>query len=134
MQLSFNIFQQPSTCHTRKTNCGVQLNFKIFRQPSTCHARKTNCIELKTTDPEIYSILIFQKRVWKQFLHHILCMSFQQKCFSCYILLTEQISLSNYVYFLRYWTIYVLQLFVSQGVTSKILKLTLSFESSCFYT
>ena len=30
-----------------------------------------------------------------------------EKCFSCYILLTDQISLSNYLYFLRYWAIYI---------------------------
>ena len=38
--------------------------------------------------------------------------------FSCYILLINQISLSNCLYFLRYWAIYVLQFFVSQVVNS----------------
>ena len=37
------------------------------------------------------------------------------------------ISLPGWLYFLRYWTIYVLKLFVNQVVTSWILKLTLSF-------
>ena len=32
-------------------------------------------------------------------------------------LLTDQISLSDYLYFLRYWAICVLQLFVNQAVT-----------------
>ena len=32
-----------------------------------------------------------------------LCMIFQEKCFSCYTLLTNQISLPDYLYFLRYW-------------------------------
>ena len=36
------------------------------------------------------------------------------------------------LYFLRYWAICVLQLFVNQVVTSWILKLTLSFQSSQF--
>ena len=27
-------------------------------------------------------ILVFQERVWDEFLHHILCMMFQEKCFS----------------------------------------------------
>ena len=40
-----------------------------------------------------------------------LCMNFQQKCFSCQILLTDQVSLSDCVYFLRYWVIRVLQMF-----------------------
>ena len=33
-----------------------------------------------------------------------------------YILLTDQISLPNCIYFLRYWGIYVLYLFVGQSV------------------
>ena len=40
------------------------------------------------------------------------------KCFSCYALLADQISLSGCHYFLRYWSLYVLQLFVQQVVTS----------------
>ena len=43
---------------------------------------------------------------------------FQEKCFSCYTLLTEEISLSECLYLLRYWAICVLQLFVNQAVTS----------------
>ena len=35
-----------------------------------------------------------------------------------YILLTDQISLRDCLYFFRYWVIYVLQLFVSLVVTS----------------
>ena len=42
---------------------------------------------------------------------------FQEKCFSCYSLLVDQISWSNCLYFLRYWAICVLQLFVSQVMT-----------------
>ena len=42
---------------------------------------------------------------------------FQEKFFSCYIPLTDQISLSDYLYFSRYWAISVLQLFVDQAVT-----------------
>ena len=47
---------------------------------------------------------------------------FSKNCFSCYILLTDQISLSGFLYFSRYraiyWAICVLQLFVNQAVTS----------------
>ena len=74
---------------------GLQLIFNIFRQLSTWHTIKSNCIKLQTIDPEICSILIFQKRVWEQFLHHVLCMIFQEKCLSCYILLPDQISLPD---------------------------------------
>ena len=49
---------------------------------------------------------------------------FQQKCFSCYILVTDQISLSDCLYFSRYWAICLLHLFVSQAMESQISKLT----------
>ena len=54
-------------------------------------------------------------------------MIFQENCFSCYSLSTDQISLSDCLYFSRYWAICVLQLFVNQAVPSQSLKLTLSF-------
>ena len=99
---------------------GLQLDFNIFRQPLNQHTAETNCLKLYIIDPEIWSILNFLTRVWEQFLQHILCMIFQQKCSSCYVLLTDQTSLSGCYYFLRY----VLQLLVIQAVTSWILKLT----------
>ena len=52
-------------------------------------------------------------------------MIFQEKCFPYYILITDQMSLSDCLYFLRFWAICVLQLLVNQDVTSQILKLTL---------
>ena len=46
-------------------------------------------------------------------------MIFLQKCFLlCCILLVDQISLSDFLYFLKYRAICVLQVFVSQVVTS----------------
>ena len=65
----------------RKALCEVkarvlQLSFNIFLQPSTWHIIKRNYIELQNIDPEICSILFFKKRVWEQFLPHILCMIF----------------------------------------------------------
>ena len=50
-------------------------------------------------------------------LDHILCMIFQENCFSCHMLLTDQIPLSDCLYLLKYWAICVLQLFVNQAVT-----------------
>ena len=61
-------------------------------------------------------------------------MIFQEKWFSCYILLTDQISLSDFLYFLKYLTICVLWLFVNQAVASQNLKITASFLSSHFAT
>ena len=95
-----------------------QLSFNTFRQPSIWHKIKASCLKLQTIDSEICSILISQKRLWDWFLHHILCLIFPGKCFLCYILQTDQISLSDCLYFLRYCTICVFQLFVSQVATS----------------
>ena len=78
--------------------------------------------------------LHFLDKVWKKVLQHILCMIFQQKWSSCYILIIDQISLAGCLKFLRYWAIGVLQLLLNQVGTSLISKLTWSFSSSCFYT
>ena len=45
------------------------------------------------------------KRVLEMFLPHILFMIFWEKYFSCYMLLTDQISLSDYLNLLRYYVI-----------------------------
>ena len=51
-------------------------------------------------------------------------MIFQEKYFPCYILLTDQSSLSDCPYVLRYiGKYYVLQLFVTQGCDVKHLRL-----------
>ena len=57
----------------------------------------------------MFSILIFQKRVWEL----VLCMIFQEKCFLCYILLANQISLSdcqllNLIFFLNLAFLYTI--------------------------
>ena len=44
-----------------------------------------------------------------------------------YILLTDQISLPNCLYFLRYWGIYVLYLFVGQSVMIYLFGVNLHF-------
>ena len=81
---------------------GLQARFSIFGYPLTWFTIKTNCMKLQTFDPEICSIFVFQKSVWGQFVHHILCIIFREKCFSCYILLPFKISLYDCLYFLRY--------------------------------
>ena len=52
---------------------------------------------------------------------------FSRKVFLKSYSITDQISLPNCFYLLRYWSICVLQLFVNQVVMSYIFKLTLSF-------
>ena len=79
----------------------------------------------------LYSISVFQKRTLDQFVHQILCNIFQEKCFSCCVLLTDQIPLSNCLYFLRYCTIRFLGLFINLAVTSQNLKF--SHTSGCTY-
>ena len=109
------LFFKKALCEVNAS--GLPRNFNIFRQFSTWHTIKLNCIKLQIIDRE-NSILSFQKSVWEQFLHNILQMIFQEKCFSCYILLTDQSSLFDCLYFSRYWEIYVLKQFVNQAVMS----------------
>ena len=81
----------------------------------------------------LYKALIWKtKRGLGLVFCFIFCMIFKEKCFSCYILLTDQISFPDYLYFLRYCAICVLQLFAVQSATSPILELTLIFLSSRF--
>ena len=53
-----------------------------------------------------------EKVLGKVFPPHFV-MIFQEKCLSCYILLTDQNSLPDCLHFLRYWAICVLHEFVS---------------------
>ena len=99
-----------------KASGGYPSNVHTVQSPSNWPTMKRNCIKLQTIDPEIWSILIFQESVWEQFLHYILCMNFQRNV-SC-VLSTDQISLSDCLFFLEYWGICVSQLFVSQVFTS----------------
>ena len=63
--------------------------------------------------------LIFQEKVWDKFFHHILRMNIKERCFLCYVILTDQISLSDdCLYFSKSWVICVLLLFANQAVTS----------------
>ena len=84
---------------------------------------KTN---LQTTC--LYHILSFfkkQKEVWNQSPCLIFSIIFEEKYFSSYILLIDQVSSSDCLYIARYWALSVL--FVNQFVMSWILKLTWSF-------
>ena len=81
---------------------GLKLSVNILQQLSTWHTIKTSCLRLQTTGPVVCSVLIFQKRVWGQFLHHVSCMIFQEKCLSCNIFLTVQNSLPDCPYFLKH--------------------------------
>ena len=96
-------------------NFGLQLRFNIFQQSRTQHTIKINGINVQTNYPEICSILTFQETVWEYLLHHILRMIFHGKSFSCYIVVTDQVSLPGCLYFLRYCTMCVLQIFAFPG-------------------
>ena len=52
------------------------------------------------------------------FIQNFFCIIFEEKYFCCYILLTDQITISCSFYFALYWVICVSKLFVNQVVTS----------------
>ena len=54
----------------------------------------------------------------KGLLHNIFVWIFKKTFPSCYILLTDEILLSDCLYFSKYWAICVLRLFANQAVTS----------------
>ena len=59
-------------------------------------------------------------------------MIFEEKYFSGYILLADQVSLPGWFYFVIYRAICVLQLFVNQVVMSWIVKLTYLSNQAIF--
>ena len=75
--------------------------------------RAIKYIETKLQTTCFYLILsIFKKKVWNQSPRLIFCINFEEKHFSCYSLLIDQVSLSGCFQVLRYWAICVLQLFL----------------------
>ena len=104
--------------YIRKKQVVSALVLIYFGGPRLGHTIKTSYITFQTFDPETCWISVICRRVWDQPLHHILCMIFQKKYFSCYILLTDQISLSGCLYFLRDWVICVFELFLVRPVKS----------------
>ena len=58
-----------------------------------------------------------EKEVWNQSTSLIFSMVFEEKYFSCYIILSDQISMSGCLNFVRYWAICVFSFFVNQVVT-----------------
>ena len=86
-------------------------------------------LDLPNNKNKIYKTLEHLPRDMLNFVYFVfnrvcehLCMIFQEKCFSSYTLLTNQISLPDCCYFLRYYSVYVLQLLVNQVVRLQILK------------
>ena len=107
-------------------------NLKFYTVCFYCMASwrlsKYNKTKLQTT--YFYLILssfLKNKEVWNWSPCLIFCIIFEEKHFSCYVILIDQVSLSGYLHFVRYWAICVLQLFVNQVALSWILELTLHF-------
>ena len=50
---------------------GLQLSFYLFRYSPNWQTFKTKFIKFQNIDPEICSILSFQKRVWELFIYRI---------------------------------------------------------------
>ena len=81
---------------------GQHLCFNIFGRPPQGHTIKTNFITFQTVDPEICSILIFLQKNMGPACPPYFVDEFSRKIFLMLFLLTDQISLSGCLYFLRY--------------------------------
>ena len=63
---------------------------------------KAKSLKFQAVDPKISTTYDFlQKGLGLVFPPHF-CIIFHEKCFSCYILLTDQVSLPDYLYVWRY--------------------------------
>ena len=83
-------------------------------------------IKVLTTCFHLKSFFKKQEEVWNWSLYLIFCMIFEEKCFSRYMLLNDQISLPHCLDLSSHFVICLLQ-FVVQPVTSQILKLIIAF-------
>ena len=77
---------------------GQYISFNIFWQKSTLMYNKNKLFNI--SDCCFRDMLNFDFS-WKELLHHILHVIFQEKYFSCWVLLTVRISLHDCLYFLR---------------------------------
>ena len=103
-------FDKPSTWHTIKTKTFVKL-LQNFIDPETCSILISHISQVK------YAQYLKSEKNFST----IFCVwYFKKKLISYYILVTDQISLLDCFYFLRYCTICVLQLFVSQVLKFEI--------------
>ena len=89
----------------------MQFVFIICQFDGYQNILKLSCRPLAFT---LFKVFKKQKEVWNQSSCFIFCMIFEEKYFSCYILLPDQILLSGCLYFVRYWAIRVLQFFVNK--------------------
>ena len=82
---------------------GVQLDFTCFEALKLAYNRNKLFKTLHYWSRDTLNFDFSDKGLGIISAAHFLCMIFQQKCSSCYILLTDQISLPGCLYFLRYW-------------------------------
>ena len=99
--------------------CAPQFQYILIPFALNIHTQKL----YKTLDCWSRDILSFDflDKDWDQFLHPILSIIFQEKCFSCYILLNYKILLSDCHYVLICWTICIMQILAFQFLLSQIL-------------
>ena len=119
--------------HKSCKKCGRETKSRpLFIFKTALYEGKASCLQYRTLDCWFRNKLDFDllEMGLGIVLQHILKMSHV----SCYLLWTDQISLSDCFYLLWYWAICVFQLFISEIVKLWILKLTLSFLSSRFST
>ena len=91
----------------------------IFCKTSTWTYNKNNVYHISDISWGMLNFCFFTKGSGTSFSTTFSVWSFKKKkYFSSYILLTDQISLSGCLYFLRYWAIYVLRLSANHVVTS----------------
>ena len=69
---------------------------------------QTTCIYLIKKQKQKQKEVWKPKEVWNKSPCPIFCMVFEEKYFSCYIFLSDHISMSGCLYFVRYWKICVL--------------------------
>ena len=113
-RIKYKIFCRP---FSKRSKLGISLDQIVFLP---CLYIKLKAIEILNLCCRPFALSSFKaflkKEMWNLSTCPIFDMIFEQEYFSCYILLTNQSSLTGCMYFMRYWAICVLQLFVKQVV------------------
>ena len=112
IKLNISLDHQPNVLLCSKV---LQFGFIVCQVEDYQNILKLSCRPLAFTS---YKAFKKQKEVQNQSLCLFFRVIFEEKYFSWYILLSDQITLSGCLYFLKYRTICVLLLFVNQAVTS----------------
>ena len=112
-------------------HCFIPFVFIVCQVEVYQNILKLSYRSLRFTSYQIFSKN--EKQVWNQSPWLIFCITFEDKYFSFDNLLIDQVSLSSYLYCVRYWAICAFPLFVTLGYDIMNFEINLIFLIKPFF-